>query len=686
MAYLDDTGLAYFWGKLKAWANGLFVHLSGDETVDGVKTFMRGFVQKDGFYERGVTTTYTQNNLCHFKDKNDAAYGVITCVVNADKSGGIRMYAYDTTATSGNNIGYLGIGCTSSGNVETYAPTPAYTEDYYQLATTKWVRRHNRMVCNYSKTIDKPYTLIATTASRLDYNYADLSITLLVDRPYANGFGGCGICQINLRTDNAGLSEPAYCQFTWLARTGNIGDCIRIGLINTPGNAACDIYFHNTVEYRTGMITVLSQSANRYNNPNQYHPAAGFHTFCSETDDNNTRSYSTMNDGAQALWGENYTTTYTVGEEKYFSTTGGDVTGNVNFVHNAIRGTAPASMSERLLWFYDSNQTKMGALSNKYNTDKSSSIGIYVYDTTVASGNSIAAISIGCDSSGDVFTQAPTPPLDSNSTQIATTAWVRSHTHGSMLQLQNSNITKGSNPTSTQYWAVYACDKNGTAYAANALGLWETNVQANGTVSSYVRALKNAANATNSCSLGAGYYTSSSTPFVFCTGNIQPNSGITCGTSSYKWSAIWATNGTIQTSDERVKTEINSIPNSVLDAWEEVQWKQFKMKESVEQKGDGARLHTGIIAQQIQSVFNDKNIDPANYGFFCWDKWNDSEAILDADGNVILEAVKADEQYSVRYEEALCIEAAYQRRENARLRARIADLEERLAALELKIS
>ena len=38
MAYLDDMGLAYFWGKIKTWAQGLFAlightHPSSDVTL-----------------------------------------------------------------------------------------------------------------------------------------------------------------------------------------------------------------------------------------------------------------------------------------------------------------------------------------------------------------------------------------------------------------------------------------------------------------------------------------------------------------------------------------------------------------------------------------------------------------------------------------------------------------------------
>ena len=43
--YLNNTGLAYFWSKIKAWCNSLFaldntvVHKVGNETIAGTKTF-----------------------------------------------------------------------------------------------------------------------------------------------------------------------------------------------------------------------------------------------------------------------------------------------------------------------------------------------------------------------------------------------------------------------------------------------------------------------------------------------------------------------------------------------------------------------------------------------------------------------------------------------------------------------
>ena len=93
-----------------------------------------------------------------------------------------------------------------------------------------------------------------------------------------------------------------------------------------------------------------------------------------------------------------------------------------------------------------------------------------------------------------------------------------------------------------------------------------------------------------------------------------------------------------------------------------------------------------MIAQRLEEKFRNANEVLSKYGLFCYDEWDAVEARKDENGAIVEPAVEAGNEYSIRYEEALCMEAAYQRRENARLRARIADLEERLAALELKLS
>ena len=179
------------------------------------------------------------------------------------------------------------------------------------------------------------------------------------------------------------------------------------------------------------------------------------------------------------------------------------------------------------------------------------------------------------------------------------------------------------------------------------------------------------------------------------------------GDSSKRWSNIFAGTSSISTSDERVKDSISDIPDAVLDAWENVHFFEYQFKDSIAKKGkSAARLHTGVIAQRILEAFSKAGLDAERYGLLCHDTWEDKPAEVqrhwvedqmeqhDDDGNIIQKAVghweefvaspalTAGDIYSVRYEEALCLEAAYQRRRAKRLEESVSALETRLAAVE----
>ena len=102
-------------------------------------------------------------------------------------------------------------------------------------------------------------------------------------------------------------------------------------------------------------------------------------------------------------------------------------TSDLKFSTTATRGTAPSSnVTARTAYYVDSAGNSIGLIGMYYNTDKSSETRIYAYKTTAATGNNIGHLGIGCDASGNVFTNAPTPAAGDNSTKIATTAFVRS--------------------------------------------------------------------------------------------------------------------------------------------------------------------------------------------------------------------------------------------------------------------
>ena len=154
------------------------------------------------------------------------------------------------------------------------------------------------------------------------------------------------------------------------------------------------------------------------------------------------------------------------------------------------------------------------------------------------------------------------------------------------------------------------------------------------------------------------------------------------GTTNNRWKTIWQQNGSITGSDERIKTNIEAIPDDVLDAWGEVDWKQFQMRAAVKKKGESARLHTGMIAQRIDEAFKAHGVDVSRYGLFCHDEWDARPADYDENGEVTFPAIEAGDEYSLRYEEALCMEAAYQRRRADRAEARLTALERRLDEME----
>lgn len=97
------------------------------------------------------------------------------------------------------------------------------------------------------------------------------------------------------------------------------------------------------------------------------------------------------------------------------------------------------------------------------------------------------------------------------------------------------------------------------------------------------------------------------------------------GSATFRGRTAYFGTGTINTSDERHKPIIERIPDSLLDAWAEVDWgNRYKFDDAVEEKGaDGARWHFGLIAQRIRDVLTKHDIDGFSLGLLCYDEWGD---------------------------------------------------------------
>ena len=119
------------------------------------------------------------------------------------------------------------------------------------------------------------------------------------------------------------------------------------------------------------------------------------------------------------------------------------------------------------------------------------------------------------------------------------------------------------------------------------------------------------------------------------TTGIRPasNDYFNIGNSGYKWNDIWATNSTINTSDERRKDLIEDIPHGVelLNSLRPV---QYKWKDYVQTNDDGtqidkkyARKHFGIIAQELKATLEEKNISTNDFAPYVYDSDSDSYAV-----------------------------------------------------------
>jgi hypothetical protein len=105
------------------------------------------------------------------------------------------------------------------------------------------------------------------------------------------------------------------------------------------------------------------------------------------------------------------------------------------------------------------------------------------------------------------------------------------------------------------------------------------------------------------------------------------DNAIDLGSSGNRFEDIYATNGTIQTSDRNEKQDIEALSDAeqrVAVACKGL-LRKFRWKDAVEEKGEDARIHFGIIAQDLQAAFEAEGLDAGRYAMFISSTWTDEE-------------------------------------------------------------
>jgi len=273
---------------------------------------------------------------------------------------------------------------------------------------------------------------------------------------------------------------------------------------------------------------------------------------------------------------------------------------------------------------------------------------------------------------------APTvTPSSDSSTKIATTAFVQSaisavssgvtsfNTRSGVVTLTSGDVTtalgytpynaSGATVITTSNISTYAPTVSGTG----AYGTWGISVSGNaatattttnlsgGTVSATTITASSTVISTASSGYAAlqsnaiGIGTSSNTISSTGSGNVfnfnvagtqaaalsasqfvpSPDNTLTLGSAGLRWTTVYATTGTINTSDRNDKQQIADLTAAEKAVGQALKgmMKTFKFNEAVLTKGPNARIHFGVIAQDVKAAFEAQGLNAENYGVFCSD-------------------------------------------------------------------
>ena len=178
----------------------------------------------------------------------------------------------------------------------------------------------------------------------------------------------------------------------------------------------------------------------------------------------------------------------------------------------------------------------------------------------------------------------------------------RGTTDGSFTSVAASDalgyiVFRGATGSAFDVFAQIAAEVDGTPGASDAPGRLVFSTTADGASSSTSRFIINSAGA---------HYPATDNSFLL-------------GTASFRWSAVYAVNGTIQTSDAREKTEVTDavLGSDFIKSLRPVSYKWLVGHNDVESTDDGevrtpkpgVRTHWGFIAQEVKQAVDVAGVD-----------------------------------------------------------------------------
>lgn len=130
---------------------------------------------------------------------------------------------------------------------------------------------------------------------------------------------------------------------------------------------------------------------------------------------------------------------------------------------------------------------------------------------------------------------------------------------------------------------------------------------------------------------------------------------IDIGSTLYRFDDVYATNGTIQTSDRNEKQDIAELDEAEKRVAIAAKGliRKYRWKDAVAEKGDAARIHVGIIAQDLQDAFAAEGLDAHDYAMFISATWWEHDGQTYETAEEAPEGAVEKTRLGVRYPELL---------------------------------
>jgi hypothetical protein len=110
----------------------------------------------------------------------------------------------------------------------------------------------------------------------------------------------------------------------------------------------------------------------------------------------------------------------------------------------------------------------------------------------------------------------------------------------------------------------------------------------------------------------------------------QTDNTVSCGNNGNRWTAVWAVNGTIQTSDAREKTDItpSALGLDFINKLKPVSYRWKVGQNNIDNEKvvprEGKRTHYGLIAQEVKETIDSLGV--GDFGGWVLGDINDPES------------------------------------------------------------